>query len=207
MNVRITYSGIRETGVYSLPMMLAHAVFDAAVTNMKTCSSILTWQLALLAPAVQSDADNKTAASDRNAACGRDKSRPERGFDCFARPPAAPRGQPNGNRWQDAMWLLPEIPKQGSSWYRPPYEHPVLAFWDQALRPWRTFLPASGFVNPWMALGNLQQYMNTGWTTAPIMPANADKSSFVLAKVVFPDRTEVTFYIPFAWQVLSTQPT
>lgn len=74
MNVRITYSGIRETGVYSLPMMLAHAVFDAAVTNMKTCSSILTWQLALLAPAVQSDADNKTAASDRNAACGRDKS-------------------------------------------------------------------------------------------------------------------------------------
>lgn len=206
MNVRIAHSGVRETGVYTLPIMLANAVFDAAATNMKTCSSILTWQLALLAPTGQRDADNMTAASGLNGPSVQNENRPERSFNSFAKPPAVPRGQPDGNRWQDAMWLLPEIPPKGSSWYQAPYEHPVLAFWDQALRPWRTFVPASGSVAPWMAVGDLQQCANTGWTT-PTMPAKADKSSFEFAKVVFPDRTEVTFYIPFAWQVLSTQPT
>ncbi|MGI9409934.1 MAG: hypothetical protein ACR2OV_07660, partial [Hyphomicrobiaceae bacterium] len=42
-----------------------------------------------------------------------------------------------------------EFPKQGRSWYRAPYEHPLLAFWDQMLQPWRTFLPgASMFPTP-----------------------------------------------------------
>ena len=42
-----------------------------------------------------------------------------------------------------------EFPKQGRSWYRAPYEHPVLAIWDQMLQPWRTFLPgASMFQTP-----------------------------------------------------------
>ena len=36
-----------------------------------------------------------------------------------------------------------EFPKQGRSWYRAPFEHPVLAFWDQMLQPWRTYWPGA----------------------------------------------------------------
>lgn len=41
-----------------------------------------------------------------------------------------------------ALVTMPEIPSRTRSWYRPPIQNPVLEFWDDVLRPWRTFMPA-----------------------------------------------------------------
>ena len=44
----------------------------------------------------------------------------------------------------DAAWAaMFDVPSHGQqstqSWYRAPVENPILAFWDDALRPWRTY--------------------------------------------------------------------
>jgi hypothetical protein len=40
---------------------------------------------------------------------------------------------------------LPELPESGRSWYREPFENPFLAFWDESLKPWRTFSAVPAF--------------------------------------------------------------
>ncbi len=76
-----------------------------------------------------------------------------------------------------------EFPKQGRSWYREPFEHPVLAFWDQMLQPWRTYWPGglyhqiplqpSGFsVDPGRSVGT--EAMNVALSFAPWMSYWAD---------------------------------
>ena len=42
-----------------------------------------------------------------------------------------------------SAFALPEVPSAGSSWYKAPYENPVLTFWDDMLKPWRTFTPTA----------------------------------------------------------------
>ncbi|HUS95792.1 MAG TPA: hypothetical protein VMX97_03530, partial [Hyphomicrobiaceae bacterium] len=42
----------------------------------------------------------------------------------------------------DAAFELPKVPQPGGSWYRPPYENPVVAFWDELLKPWQAISPA-----------------------------------------------------------------
>ena len=36
-------------------------------------------------------------------------------------------------------FTIPEFPQPGQSWYRAPQENPFLAFWDDMLKPWRTY--------------------------------------------------------------------
>ena len=55
-----------------------------------------------------------------------------------------PPDQRQSNADQPAFTAF-EFPKQGRSWYRAPFEHPVLAFWDQMLQPWRTYWPGTLF--------------------------------------------------------------
>lgn len=42
---------------------------------------------------------------------------------------------------------MPQIPQSGRSWYKPPSENPVLVFWDEMLKPWRTMMPGGNAVN------------------------------------------------------------
>jgi hypothetical protein len=55
--------------------------------------------------------------------------------------PEPPRADKPANA-QPQTFALPEIPKSGQSWYKPPTENPVLVFWDEMLKPWRTMMPA-----------------------------------------------------------------
>ena len=49
-------------------------------------------------------------------------------------------GEPSKNANSKlGYFALPEMPQPGQSWYRAPQENPVLAFWDDMLKPWRTY--------------------------------------------------------------------
>lgn len=122
----------------------------------------------------------------------------------------------DAKRWSAAA-ELPKMPKPGASWYRPPYENPALAFWDEMLRPWRTFVPAAwpattpfATANPFASAPHLSMFsawfdlwsqaLTTMSGGAPGMPGSAAQSSpfpgVALARVIFPDDTEVTITIP-----------
>ncbi len=123
----------------------------------------------------------------------------------------------------DNPFSLPEIPRNPGSWYRRPYDNPLLGYWDQMLRSWHTTTPsgpfywpgplgivnpADGVSGPWAAMNvwpsvlaaaALSQWWapTAHWSTSPTnWLANGRDANLILAKVVFPDKTEVTFTFP-----------
>ncbi len=128
-----------------------------------------------------------------------------------------------------AAFDMPRAPKAGQSWYRAPQENPVLAFWDEVLRPWRVQWPAGAAMpgsmgggmadgmmalsalafGPWLSLwsnmapgvapdGKSFSPAGAAWNWQPAsVPTGSASSHLATAKVVFPDKTEVTISFPF----------
>lgn len=59
---------------------------------------------------------------------------------------AAPCDKDAASAASDKM-AMPKIPQSGRSWYKPPSENPVLVFWDEMLKPWRTMMPGGNAAN------------------------------------------------------------
>ena len=143
----------------------------------------------------------------------------------------APRDSVDQAKTSEAFQFA-EIPASGQSWYRKPFDNPVLAFWQEALRPWQSAwtgaqawpgLSPASFASPW---GSVAQFPFAPWLafwqaaaeqaargadiagmTSSIwsgpqyvsaFPAVSPSSGPTLAKVTFPDQTEVTISLPFA---------
>lgn len=74
------------------------------------------------------------------------------GLAASAKPDGSPKeaqargGPPCSDEPADAKsrkFALPQVPQEGRSWYKPPTENPVLVFWDEMLKPWRTMMPGA----------------------------------------------------------------
>ena len=173
--------------MYQLPMLFMGTAFQAASVYAEICTAVLEAQRAMWTP----DAKPASAKTERQQTARKSEQ---------SSPSSGPGNSRPGNRSRTAQrdrsfYFMPEMPAAGCSWYRPPYEHPVLAFWDEALRPWRTFVPAATSqhrpVHPnWMPAAAA--------TLVPVIsPPAPGKDVFTLARIMFPDNTELTISVPF----------
>ncbi|MGI9426017.1 MAG: hypothetical protein ACR2PA_22770 [Hyphomicrobiaceae bacterium] len=129
-----------------------------------------------------------------------------------------------GDAWR-SVFDWPENQTSSRSWYRAPVENPFLAFWDEALRPWRTYTTAGwpmglDSLNASMAQGAMMHNATDFWTQAfqaqasmlssafdpgrngvhTSQPPRAHTPSpwpgFAVARISFPDDTEITITVP-----------
>ncbi len=79
------------------------------------------------------------------------------------------------------------------SWYRQPVENPFLTIMDDALRPWRTFMP-----NPMSAGGGLDPFRLAG-EIGNGFSAFHSPSGFAAARIEFPDSRQMQITVPTPW--------
>lgn len=91
-------------------------MFDLQFKLLAAMTDLSTNYVGMLADAAKTETTSEPAADDDRA---------ERGT---AEAPA-----------EAPQFPLPELPKAGGSWYQAPFENPMLAYWDEMTRPWRTY--------------------------------------------------------------------
>ncbi len=139
--------GLRKAGerMFQVQMHVMNAMLDWTAQYAEACQSFL----------------DPTTHNDREQSADADRASASHAMAAVA-----------GTREKDQdgkVISLPRIPESGGSWYRKPYEHPVLVFWEEMFRPWRTHIPGySGFggsAGPAASMGGLPGI----WATA-LMP-------------------------------------
>lgn len=91
-------------------------MFDLQLKLLAAMTDLSTNYVGMLADAANTETTSEPAADDDRAERRTSEASAE-----------APR------------FSLPDLPKTGGSWYQAPFENPVLAYWDEMTRPWRTY--------------------------------------------------------------------
>lgn len=104
-----------------------------------------------------------------------------------------------GTRDVVRAYSAPQITGARGSWYRPPVQNPFLEMIDDAMKPWRTFVPdhsASARAAGRPDLFGSEQ-------AAEFMAAYHTATGFTVAQISFPDDKSVCVTMPAPWALLA----
>lgn len=93
----------------------------------------------------------------------------------------------------------PQISPAGRSWYRPPVQHPFLEMIDDAMKPWRTFVPDHSA----STLAGRGTDVFGAERAAEFMAAYHTGTGFTMAHISFPDEKSVCVTLPAPWAFLT----
>lgn len=113
-------------------------MFDLQLKLLAAMTDLSTNYVDMLAGAANTETTSEPAADDDRAERRTSEASPEA-----------------------SRFPLPDLPKAGGSWYQAPFENPMLAYWDEMTRPWRTYSPSPMSLSAPFG----------GWPTVPGMQA------------------------------------